>query len=120
MYLSCVLEATYNFSSDLGITQTSLYMLLFEEKEENNIFEDINQKAKNVFSKGKTGRALTQSLMSKMTFNEGDIILSERIRTRWLTKVGGHEAIYNELCHLLNEDKYMPECEKQALISCCD
>ncbi len=119
MDLSSVLNVIAKYSEDLGLNQTNLYMLLFDEAD-NNPPMDITQTAKNIFSKAKNNRALKQNIMSNIIFEEGDAALCERIRTRWLSKVGGHESLYDELCEQIQSDDFLPEHSKRDLISSCD
>lgn len=119
MELSSVLNVMARYSDDLGLTRPDLYMLLFET---NGIDHglDVTQTAKNIFSQGKNRRALTQAIMGKILFEEGDVRLRERIKTKWLSRVGCHESIYHELCEQILADEFLPEDAKQALISCCN
>ena len=119
MDLSSVLNIMASYSEDLGLTNPDLYMLLFET---NGIYHelDITQTAKNVFSKGKSNRALTQKIMANIIFEEGDAELRKRIKTKWLSRVGCHEAIYKDLCDQISADEFLSNTTKQSLISCCD
>lgn len=119
MDLSSVLDVLARHSGNLGLRQTDLYMLLFEE---NGIDHglDITQTAKNIFSKGKDQRALAKNIMSDIIFEEGDARLCVRIREKWLSKVGSHEAVYRELCAQIEGDGFLPEEMKWKLVSCCD
>lgn len=119
MDLSSVLHVMACHSDDLGLTRPDLYMLLFKEYGIDST-QDILQAAKNIFSKGNSKRALTQNIMGNIIFKEGAVILRENIKTKWLSKVGSHEAIYNELCEQITTDEFLPGNLKQALISCCD
>lgn len=119
MELHSVLNIMACHSDDLGLKQSDLYMLLFEENGIDHEL-DITQTAKNIFSKGKHRRALAQNIMEHIIFEEGDARLRERIKTKWLSKIGGHEAIYQELCEQIEADKFLPEDLKQILISSCD
>ena len=90
MELHSVLNIMACHSDDLGLKQSDLYMLLFEENGIDHEL-DITQTAKNIFSKGKHRRALAQNIMEHIIFEEGDARLRERIKTKWLSKIGGHE-----------------------------
>ena len=119
MDLSSVLNVIAKHSEDLGLNHPDLYTLLFEGKGIDPTI-DVTQTAKNIFSKAKSNRALSQNIMSNIIFEEGDAALCERIRTRWLSKVGDHEALYDELCEQIQSDEFLPEDAKKNLISCCD
>lgn len=119
MTLSSVLDVLARYSGDLGLRQTDLYMLLFEENGIDHEL-DITQTAKNIFSKGKGQRPLAKNIMSDMVFEEGDVKLRGRIREKWLSRVGKHEEVYRELCRQVEEDGFLPEKWKRDLLSCCD
>ena len=53
-------------------------------------------------------------------FEGGDAKLRERIRTKWLSRVGGHKDIYDILRVDISADDFLPDNLKEALISCCD
>ncbi|MDE7201551.1 MAG: NACHT domain-containing protein [Lachnospiraceae bacterium] len=119
MELSSVLNVIVQHSDDLGLRQADLYMLLFEENGI-DLTLDVTQTAKNVFNKGKNKRPLTQRITANIMFQEGGAKLRERIRTKWLSKVGRHKDIYDKLCNQILADEFLPDNLKEALISCCD
>lgn len=119
MELSSVLNTIAQYSDDLGIRQPDLYMLIFNE---NGIDPDLDvtQTAKNVFTKGKNRRPLSQRITKNIMFEGGDAKLRERIKTKWLSRVGCHKDIYDELCEQISADEFLPDNFKNALLSCCD
>lgn len=119
MELSSVLNTIAQYSDDLGLRQADLYMLLFNENGIDPTL-DVTQTAKNIFSKGKNRRPLTQRITASIMFEGEDSKLRERIKTRWLSSVGRHKAVYSELCKQILEDKLLPDKYKKALLSCCD
>lgn len=119
MELSSVLNTIARYSDNLGLRQADIYMLFFEEKGIDSTL-DVTQTAKNIFSKGKNRRPLSQRITAGLMFEGEDAKLREHIRIRWLSRVGCHMDIYHELCDQVSADGFLPDSAKEALISCCD
>ena len=119
MELSSVLNTIARYSDNLGLRQADIYMLFFEEKGIDSTL-DVTQTAKNIFSKGKNRRPLSQRITAGLMFEGEDAKLREHIRIRWLSRVGCHMDNYHELCDQLSADGFLPDSAKEALISCCD
>lgn len=107
MVLRDVLKVLSTQCKKLGIEHKDLYLMLFEEEDLN-----IEQTVKNVFGK----RALNQRIFKKLIMDDGFVHLTNIIKDKLLSIIGGHQALYQSLSQLVENDIHLPHTDKKAMI----
>ncbi|MBE5061807.1 hypothetical protein INF30_00790 [Lachnospiraceae bacterium DSM 108991] len=108
MILSDVLKALSTHCKKLGIEHKDLYLMLFEEEDIN-----IEQTVKNVFGK----RALNQRIFKKIITDDGFVHLTNIIKSKLLSTIGGHQALYQSLYQLVENDNHLSHTDNVRIIT---
>lgn len=111
MILSDVLKVLSTHCKKVGIEHKDLYLMLFEEEDIN-----IEQTVKNTFGK----RALNQRIFKKIIMDNGFVHLTNIIKSKLLSIIGGHQALYQSLYKLVENDDHLSNTNKKVILASFD